>query len=273
MVQADRCFRLLAVRGLRAYSAFASTNKTGVVMERCPTADSIGRYAPDIPSVGARGDAPQNLVASALAQGLDSLAHGIALFDEAGTVRYANAVARTLLGRTEWLRENRWGAQACASDALGTVLVRVCRQGRRELLLPSARGPDTPVALLPVRAGAQTWAIAVFGREEICGPIELLLFSRTHQLTQTESRVLGQLCRGLSARAVALMHGVSPNTVLTQINAIRSKTTSASVRRLLDALARLPPLVALSPVRSDARGLSQAAGFDGGVEAGGRLGS
>lgn len=209
----------------------------------------------DIPDERSWTGPPSGLVAAALAQGLDALAHGIALFNAAGSLRYANAKARALLDR----RAEQWSrlpgtATAVAANNWHDAVRRVCTQSRRELLLLPMGDNEISIALLPVHAGGEVLAIAVFGREEICGPIELLLFARSCELTHAETRVLGQLCSGLTARAVALLHGVSPTTVMTQIAAIRGKTASTSVRRLLDALAKLPPLVVMSPVRRDGRG-------------------
>lgn len=216
--------------------------------------DCNGRCSADAPNEGLRGVMLPTAVAGALAQGLDVLAHGIALFDAAGTVRYANATARSLMNRwADKLSVPSFCLTGQTAGELHSALERVCLRRRRELLLLPVGDVEISIALLPVDVGGQAGAIAVFGRDEICGPIELLLFSRTRALTHAESRVLGHLSRGLTARTVALLHGVAQNTILTQIAAIRDKTDSNSVRGLMDTLAKLPPLVALSPVRAEDR--------------------
>ncbi|KQP35294.1 hypothetical protein ASF44_18240 [Pseudorhodoferax sp. Leaf274] len=103
------------------------------------------------------------------------------------------------------------------------------------------------VVLSPLALPQAQLAFAVFGRDELCGSVELQMFALRYQLTPAETAVLRQLCRGLNAAAIAQDHGVARTTVLTQIAAIRAKTQSSSVRSLLDALARMPPVRALVP--------------------------
>ncbi len=88
----------------------------------------------------------------------------------------------------------------------------------------------------------------VFGREELCGSVELQMFALQHQLTHAETQVLRQLTRGLSASAIALEHGVGCNTILTQVAAIRAKTSCPSIRSLMATLARMPPMSPLQPI-------------------------
>jgi DNA-binding CsgD family transcriptional regulator len=68
------------------------------------------------------------------------------------------------------------------------------------------------------------------------------MFASSCGLTGTEHRVLDLLTQGLSTVDIAREHGVAQSTVLTHVAAIRSKTSSHSVRQLINTLARIPPL-------------------------------
>lgn len=184
---------------------------------------------------------------AALRAGLDRLAHGVALLDEAGTVRFANACARALWSRLDWTPSAE-SASLRLPPCWAHALVQVCAKGKRELL--RVRMPDdttVSAVLSPLALPQAQLAFVVFGRDELCGSVELQMFALRHQLTHAETMVLRQLCRGLNAAAIAQDHGVARTTVLTQIAAIRAKTQSTSVRSLLDALARMPPVRALVP--------------------------
>ncbi|WP_156374733.1 hypothetical protein [Pseudorhodoferax sp. Leaf274] len=183
----------------------------------------------------------------ALRAGLDRLAHGVALLEKAGTVRFANTSARSLWSRLGWAPASA-GAPLRLPSCWPQALVQVCTKGKRELL--RVRMPDDTtisVVLSPLALPQAQLAFAVFGRDELCGSVELQMFALRYQLTPAETAVLRQLCRGLNAAAIAQDHGVARTTVLTQIAAIRAKTQSSSVRSLLDALARMPPVRALVP--------------------------
>lgn len=208
------------------------------------TAGRLGHQPVAMPNVPSFTSALQ----SALVTGLDRLAHGVAVLGIDGRIHFANASARSLFARLGWSAhsvcdsryEARWRA----------ALQRCCTFGRRELVDVPLSHACLVAALTPVAVQDDNMALAIFGRDEICGSVELQLFALRHALTSAETRILLQLCRGLQASAIAHENGVSRTTVLTQIAAIRSKTQYGSIRNLMDALARMPQLAALSPVMS-----------------------
>lgn len=189
------------------------------------------------------GDAPS--LHAALLAGLDKLAHGVALLDESGAARFANASARSLWMRLGWQPISD-GAPLRLPPCWAPALHKVCARGHREFLRTATANDTIVVAVLaPLPAPPANLAFVMFGRDELCGSVELQMFALRYQLTQAETTVLRKLCRGLNAASIALEHGVARTTVLTQIAAIRAKTQSTSVRSLLDALARMPPVRAL----------------------------
>jgi DNA-binding CsgD family transcriptional regulator len=181
-----------------------------------------------------RGDddaAAARLELASLHTGLEGLAHGVALIDGESVVRYANAAARVALKHLD-LHQGLWAE----------AIRRVCERGRRELVEVCSDAQTAFAALVPVAVARGHWAFVTFGRQELCGAIELQMFSSRHGLTLTEAAVLRELTRGLQAEDIARLHGVARSTVLTQIAAIRHKTGTHSVRQLLDTLSRMPPL-------------------------------
>ncbi|WP_436191015.1 helix-turn-helix transcriptional regulator [Pseudorhodoferax sp. LjRoot39] len=200
--------------------------------------------SPERMAVDAEAQWDGHPVLTALVAGLERCAHGMALLDAAGEAWFANASARALFkrlasGADPDPQRVRWPRDRHA------VLAKVCLQGHRELVELKLPKGSVSVALLPVPVRDRQLAFALFGREEICGPVELQQFALRHQLTMAETQVLGALCRGLVANDIALVHGVARTTVLTQIAAIRTKTGSPSVRALLALMSRMPQLVPL----------------------------
>lgn len=187
---------------------------------------------------------------TALTTGLDRLSHGVALLDVDGHAWYANAAAHTLFSRAGWCVSvcGTEGERRPLSTDWAPTLRQVCLQGRRELLRMATPHALVVAALTPLAITGEVLAFTVFGRDELCGSVELQMFALQFQLTNAETMVLRQLARGLDAAAIALEHGVARTTVLTQIAAIRSKTQCASVRALLGTLARMPPIRPLQPV-------------------------
>ena len=182
---------------------------------------------------------------AALLAGVDKLAHGVALLDGSGRARFANASALQLWARLGWTPHSM-GGPLRLPPYWAQALHQVCAKGRRELLrVTTPNDVALAVVLSPLPLPHERLAFAVFGRDELCGSVELQMFALRYQLTHAETAVLRQLCRGLNAAAIALDHGVARTTVLTQIAAVRAKTQSSSIRNLLDALARMPPVRAL----------------------------
>ena len=190
---------------------------------------------------GRRASPPAWPAGDAVLQGLDTLAHGIALFDGSGGVRHANVAARPLLARLDT------GAPELRQRWL-QALQRVVEQGRREMLDLPLGEIRTYAVMVPVPGQGGRLSFVTFGREQLCGPVELQLFALRFGLTPAETTVLRHLVRGLRAADIARQQGVSVTTVLTQLSAIRGKTLFRSVRELLDTLSRMPPLTSVVPV-------------------------
>jgi DNA-binding CsgD family transcriptional regulator len=180
-----------------------------------------------------------------LVEGLDSLAHGVALLDADGALLYANLAARQLFAQAGWqvgaaLRSARPGI-----DGEWRAALRQCAaQGRRLLFELSHDDAEAPqyVALAPVVLAGCVRVFVTGGRRELCGQPELQLYATRRGLTGAENQVLCKLARGMQPAQIAQAHGVALSTVLTQVAAVRAKTMSTSIKHLLATLSRLPPL-------------------------------
>jgi DNA-binding CsgD family transcriptional regulator len=181
---------------------------------------------------------------SLLVEGLDHLAHGVALLGVDSSVHYANQAARALFRQAGWqcderqLRSPRTGE----GEAWRSALRQVVQQGRRQLYELACDQALHYIALAPVTAGGRTLIFVTCGRRELCGQPELQMYATRRGLTGAENQVLVKLADGLKPAQIAQAHGVALSTVLTQVAAVRSKTMSASIRHLLGTLSRLPPL-------------------------------
>lgn len=179
-----------------------------------------------------------------LVEGLDSLAHGVALLDANATVVFANVAARALFAKAGWqavgsaLRSPR----PSIDDAWCSALRQVVAHRRRQLFELVCDDATQYVALAPVIVGGIARVFVTCGRRELCGQPELQLYATRRGLTGAESQVLCKLAVGLPPAQIARAHGVALSTVLTQVAAVRAKTMSASIKHLLATLSRLPPL-------------------------------
>jgi DNA-binding CsgD family transcriptional regulator len=211
------------------------------------------------------GDAAQEAARQAeqtsarFAQALDLLDHGVLLLTSDGQVSHVNKAARRELARGHALQvvagrlQTRRGADAAAlREAVQVAALR----GFRRLLALGQGGERCSVAVLPLQPAATQadhGVAVVFARRQLCDPLTVEWFARSHSLTMAETTVVKGLCDDLTPQQIAEQQGVGLATVRTQIGAIRMKTGACSIRALLHMLALLPPVASLLPdLASDA---------------------
>jgi DNA-binding CsgD family transcriptional regulator len=197
-------------------------------------------YSPPAPAA----EPPADTWMSLLVEGLDHLAHGVALLGVDSSVHYANQAARALFRQAGWQCDERQlrSPRAGEGEAWRGALRQVAQQGRRQLYELACDQALHYIALAPVAAGGRTLVFVTCGRRELCGQPELQMYATRRGLTGAENQVLVKLAGGLKPAQIAEAHGVALSTVLTQVAAVRAKTMSASIRHLLGTLSRLPPL-------------------------------
>ena len=177
-----------------------------------------------------------------LVAAVDRLAFGMAVLDVEGTVYFANTAAHAAIRRTGWrFDEGRLEPpDEPQRAAWRRALADVCLAERHRLIEIETGASTLFASLSSAHEGERNWAIVTFEREELCGPVELQMFSSRHGLTLAENQVLQRLCRGERPADIARRHGVARSTVLTQVAAIRSKTQRGSVLELMHKLSRMP---------------------------------
>ena len=202
--------------------------------------------------------APLAADAGMLLRMLEEVDYGIALVTASGVLRFANQLGLLALTEPGPLRLGR-GLLFAASDAdqlqLRSALADAAR-GLRRLLHLGDGAHAVSVAVKPLMgetaandgalgapaATNQALAMLVFGKRQTCETLTLDIFARSQKLTGAEAAVLRGLCAGQRPKQIAAASGVAVSTVRTQINAIRVKTHTNSIRELVDRVAALPPI-------------------------------
>lgn len=179
---------------------------------------------------------------------LDEVDYGMLLLADAAQVLHVNHAARAeldaghplqMLGRELRAREPQDVARL--HDALSGA-----HRGLRKLVTLGMPGQRVSIAVVPLGvlgSGGPTATLLVLGKRQVCEPLSVQWFARSHGLTPAETRVLEGLCNGLDPREIAELHGVGMATVRSQIGSIRQKTAAESIRDLVRQVAVLPPMV------------------------------
>lgn len=181
---------------------------------------------------------------------LDELAHGMAVVGFDARVLHANQVALREIGAARILVVRDRALQAIdASDCKALHLAMAsAKLGKRSLITlgKAAAGGALEMTVLPLKpdaGSARPASVAlVFARACLCDPLMLSSFSRKHALTGAEEQVLGLLCQGCSAPAIAAQLKVAVSTVRSHVRSVCAKTSSSGVRELVNRVAVLPPL-------------------------------
>jgi DNA-binding CsgD family transcriptional regulator len=179
---------------------------------------------------------------------LDEIDYGMLLVGDDAQVNFQNHAARQeldehhplqLRGRT--LVAQRPQDVAPLYDALAAA-----QRGLRRLLTLGEGMYRVSLSVVPVReviGQGAAFTLLLLGKRQVCEKLSVQGFARSVKLTAAETRVLEQLCDGVSPTQIAALAGVQVCTVRTQIGSIRAKTGAASIRDLVQQVAVLPPLV------------------------------
>jgi len=182
----------------------------------------------------------------------DEIDYGIALVTAQGVLRYANQLAMRTMTEGGPLRigQGLVSAGATADQAQLRGALADAARGLRRLLHLGDGEHAASIAVVPVSddaepgaaAAAEGMAMLVFGKRQACESLTIDIFARTQKLTGAEASVLRGLCAGQRPKQIALGSGVAVSTVRTQINSIRVKTRTNSIRELVERVATLPPI-------------------------------
>ncbi|MBC7705380.1 MAG: helix-turn-helix transcriptional regulator [Rhodoferax sp.] len=189
----------------------------------------------------ARGRDPVDLLMGVL----DEIDYGLILVDESARVRFANQVAlnECACGLVVRVQEGVFTPRDAGDQKALQKALWAARRGCRSLLRLSGGGATHTVAVVPLDPSSGLATLLVFGKRQICEPLSLDFFARTHQLSLAESTVLRRLCDGSLPEQIAQENGVAISTIRTQISSVRSKTGTRSISELIGRLTTLPPMV------------------------------
>ena len=191
---------------------------------------------------------PDSLGQDLLLRVLDEVDYGLLVIDAQGHIRHANHLARhemstgrvivtharSLLGRNTELTTQ---IQSALEHALrGQRRLLQLKQGEHELALAFV-----PLSH-PLEFDAPT-VLVLLSRKNACDNLALRMFARSQNLSPSEEAVLLALCRGASIPEIASDHKVAESTVRSQIKTLREKAGASIIRRLLQRINTLPPVV------------------------------
>jgi DNA-binding CsgD family transcriptional regulator len=182
---------------------------------------------------------------------LEEIDYGLILVRPDCGLLHANHLARHELARARFLRtagERVVGQSPGQTDEILRA-VACAAQGRRQMLMLRCDDDTLPVACVPLSQPYEASCgsvLLMLARQAGIQNLNVTFFSRTHGLTPTEEAVLRALCEGLEVQEIADAHGVSVCTVRTQVRSLRLKTGIGSMRRLVQRVATLPPMVPMS---------------------------
>lgn len=178
----------------------------------------------------------------------DEIDYGMLLLDGQGRILHANHLARHELAQRRLLR-------ACSGSLMGNTpehseriqqALDAALRGQRRLVLMREGDRDLSMAFTPLSHPLEDdvpTVLVVLSRQNVCDNLAVRMFARALALSPTEEVVLLALCRGLDINEIAAENGVAVSTVRSQIKTLREKAGASSIRRLLQRINSLPPVV------------------------------
>jgi DNA-binding CsgD family transcriptional regulator len=202
-----------------------------------------------MPAAHARAPEPLDTT-MVLMRVLDQLDYGVMIVNDSARVRFANRVAiRDCTSSTHAIRVSEGHLHARVEREQQGLMraLAASRSGRRSLVTFTSQEPLVSVAIVPVHeseaGSAESQALVVFGRRQVCEPLSVEFFAREHRLTSAETGVLRGVTGGMRPAQIAREAGVAMSTVRTQITSIRMKTGARSIGELVRLVTVLPPIV------------------------------
>lgn len=197
---------------------------------------------------------------------MDEIDYGVLVIDGQGRLRHANHLARHEMasGRLIMSHGNLLlGTTTEYTEMIQTAIEQALR-GQRKLLLLEKDDKELSMAFIPLSHPLESDApsvLVLLPRQSACENLAVRMYARAQHLSPSEESVMMGLCRGLSIPDIAQNHGVAQSTVRSQIKALREKTGCSSIRKLLQRVNSLPPVVPalriISPVSHNAMAFAQ----------------
>ncbi len=179
---------------------------------------------------------------------IDEIDYGILVIDAQGQILQANHLARHELLTGHLLasvKNGLTGRSPELNEQIEKGLEYACRGQRKLVFLTSHKG-EMPVAFIPLSHPLETDAptvLVLLTRQSACDNLAVRMYARAQRLSPTEEAVMISLCRGLEVSDIAKANGVAQSTVRSQVKSLREKTGCPSIRRLIQRIHSLPPVV------------------------------
>lgn len=192
---------------------------------------------------------------------IDEIDYGILVINAQGEILQVNHLARHELLTGCWLASvnNRLtGRSTGLCEQIEQGLAHACR-GQRKLVFLDGSWGDMPVAFIPLSHPLETdspTVLVMLTRQSACDNLAVRMYARAQRLSPSEEAVMIGLCRGLEVSDIAKQNGVAQSTVRSQVKSLREKTGCPSIRRLIQRIHSLPPVVpalrTIAPMRHNA---------------------
>ncbi len=197
---------------------------------------------------------------------MDEIDYGVLVIDGQGRLRHANHLARHEMasGRLIVCHGNvLMGTSTDYTAQIQSAMEQALR-GQRKLLLLNKDDKELSMAFIPLSHPLEADSpsvLVLLSRQSTCENLAVRMYARAQHLSPSEESVMMGLCRGLSIPDIAQDHGVAQSTVRSQIKALREKTGCSSIRKLLQRVNSLPPVVPalriIAPVSHNAMAFAQ----------------
>ena len=179
---------------------------------------------------------------------LDEIDYGILVINAHSQILQTNHLARheLLTGHLIASVSNTLtGRNTALSEQIQTGVEHACR-GQRKLVFLKVDQRELPVAFIPLSHPLETDSpsvLVLLSRQNACDNLAVRMYARAQHLSPSEEGVMISLCRGLEVADIAKENGVAQSTVRSQVKSLREKTGCSSIRRLIQRVNSLPPVV------------------------------
>ena len=198
---------------------------------------------------GGRMEAGSPPVASTmLLRMLDEIDYGVLVIDERGRIQHTNHLARHELASARLVISRGNSLLGTHSDHTALIQqgLEMALRGQRKLVLLEEDEHELSLAFIPLSHPLESESptvLVLLQRQSTCNNLAVRMFARSKGLSPSEESVMIGLCRGLGVPEIAREHGVAESTVRSQVKSLREKTGCSSIRRLMQRVNSLPPVV------------------------------
>jgi DNA-binding CsgD family transcriptional regulator len=185
-------------------------------------------------------------LARCLLSSLDHVGRGMLLVTSGARVLHANRLATQTLHAQHPLCLDQGRLLARSSEdaqRLADALTAALQRGLRHMLHLGLGEQRATVAVLPLDTGGGQTALVSLELPRRTQDLAVQCYARQHGLTGAETAVLEALLDGRTPGDIARDKQVAVSTVRTQIGQLRVKTGQRSIRKLLDRVGGLPPMM------------------------------